>query len=182
MKKMSWSCKNDKPAGVEIPAPPEASIAAQDSKSFAEGNVQAILAKGGPVGGFLWAHLHGKHNDRAGETKYTISISVFDDTNFPYLVAEVLNTKVEGVLDKPERHRHCFGTFVPVGEYVEYLKLAFENNVPLKVVISGDRDRNDWDWITSEAKELYQKFAAGEIPQLELLNKITNGEKPPFLR
>lgn len=179
---MSWRCKNDNPSGIEIPAPTESHIVAQDTKYFAKGNAQAILAKGGPGGAFLWAHLHGIHNDRYGETNYSITALVTDDSNYPYMITDILNTTVEGVVDKPERHRHCYATFVPSGEYADFLNLAIENNRPLKVLISGDRDRNDIEWLIREAKEAFNKFAAGQIGSTELLNIINHGEKPPFLR
>lgn len=177
---MSWNCKNDKPDGVEIPAPPQNVRVAEATKHFAEGDFQAILAKGGPDEGFLWAHLHGIHNDRAGETKYTVSVFVLDDSNYNYFLPVALETTVEGVLDKPERHRHCFAQFTPEGVYVDRLKKAFDKGIKLRIDISGDRDRNDIAWATEEIKNALRKYYAGEISSIQALDILNQGKKPAY--
>lgn len=186
---MDWKCANDDGGSAEISAPPEDVRVAQGSKSFAEGDAQAILAKGGPMGAYLWAHLHGIHNDRHGETDYTITVTVKDASGWCYLIAPVVNTTVKGVLDKPKRHRHCYIQYaLPPGQEADDLKMAIANNIGLVVDVNGDRDRNDIDWLTSSLKdvmndvlrELLQRFAAGQASVTEVLQKINEGKQRPF--
>lgn len=182
---MSWNCKNDKPDDIEIPAPPENRRVTSANKDFAEGKFEAILSKGGPTDAYLWAHLHGVHNDRQGETHYSVGVKVVDEDNYVYMFSPPLLTTVTGVWDKSERHRHCFLQYsLPPGQEADWLKIAIEKK-KLVIEIAGDRDRNDLDWFKDligeqfdEIKDLIQDFANGKVDIIQLLQKVNNGRAP----
>lgn len=189
-----WKCANDNPDSVNINPPSENVRISHASKSFAKGDCEVILAKGGPMGVFFWAHLHGIHNDRFGETRYIMSAIVKGkEDGFIYgVLYPALNTVVKGVSDKPERHRHCFiQTVLPPGQEAEWLKLAVENGTALEIEIIAERDRDDIDWVITSLKDLINdnnqlinilnNFISGELGVVELLNKLNNGKLPHFL-
>ncbi|MDZ4422643.1 hypothetical protein [Bacillus cereus] len=186
---MAWNCSYEENE-VAISPPPESERIAQGGKSFAEGNAEAFLAKGGPEGIYLWGHLHGIHNDRwHGETNYTITITVTDASGFCYMIADVLKTTVEHRVQQAERHRHCYGQFLPPGQYAEWLKMAIENKRELIVSVDGDRQRDDIEWITSSIKdlikgpveELLKRFEVGGVSIGEVLDAINEGKTPSFI-
>lgn len=187
----NWNCANDDADGVRLEPPAESSRVLEAEKSFAVGNAQAILATGGPSGAFLWAHLHGIHEDRQGESHYAVCNLIRDNDGFYYMISPVLRTTVEGVLDKPERHRHCYlQNVLPDSDEANWLTMAIDNGVDLQLEIAGDRDRDDIDWLTTTLKDilteelqnLLDEYTAGAVGVLEVLRKINEGRTPPFLR
>lgn len=171
----AWQCTNDKPDSAVIAKP--SSQLADAKKSFAEGEVEAILGKGGPTGVFLWAHLHGIHPDRAGSSSYKIAILVRDEANFYFLAAPLLSEKVSGVLDKSERHRHCFGQFhLPAGPSAEALINVIESGRTLVVEIHGERNNAGFFGDVAEgAKNGIRDFLSGGVTPGALLDRLNAG-------
>lgn len=174
-----WQCANDSGNSVKIDPPPVDVRIAQGTKSFAKGEAEAILAKGGPTDVFVWSHLHGIHHDRYGESHYTVSVAVTDESNYPYFISPPLTTTVKGVPDKSERHRHCYAAFSP---QTDDLKMAITSNKTLKVLVKGSRERDDWKWLTQEFNEIFSdisevdvmKYIKGEISPEDLLKILQN--------
>ncbi|HFK1462304.1 hypothetical protein AB4Z03_25565 [Bacillus sp. YAF12_1] len=186
---MSWNCANDSGDSAKIDPPPEQFIVARGAKDFAEGNGEAILAKGGPRGAYVWAHLHGEHHDRFGESNYSLVYKVEDASKYLFHLGIPLSTTVEGVLDKPVRHRHCYiQDAPPPGQIADDLKGAIDNNIPLNVVVEGERDRDLLKWleklfedIADEAlKALLQEFVKGEVNVSEVIAMVNKGKTRPF--
>lgn len=181
-----WKCANDEAEHVKIDEPPQENRIAEGSKSFALGDCKAILAKGGPSDCFVFAHLHAIHGDRHGESHYTISVTIDGEDKYPYFISDPLTTTVEGVWDKPERHRHCFAAFNPP---TDDLKLAIQNNKKLIVKVRGSRERDDWKWLTQEFKEILEDvseevvkgYLSGAISPVDML-RILQGNSPEIGR
>lgn len=189
-----WKFANDKPDSIWVDPPQEAFRVASAKEYFAEGFVEAYLAKGGPAGAFLWVHLHGKHNDRYGETRYTLNATVTDESGYPYMVVPYMETVVEGVIDKPERHRHGLIIMMnPQGEQADWLKMAVDNGVKLTINLNGDRKRDDVAFVKGQLEkilkkaisdamaEAYIRFMNSEILPLEMLKILQDGKKPSFI-
>lgn len=186
----NWNCANDDADSVRLDPPPESNRIATHTKRFAVGEAIAMLAKGGPMGAYLWSHLHGIHEGRIGESHYAVIVLLKDTDGFYYMISPGILTTVKGVIDKPERHRHCFIQFtLPDSQENEWLKMAIENNISLELEIAGDRDRNDIDWlqttlkdiVTEALKGILDAYVGGRSTVLEVLRAINNGKQPPFL-
>lgn len=162
---MSWNCANDSGDSVKLNPPPEQGRLSQSEKSFAQGNAEAILAEGGPEDFFIWAHLHGIHGDRYGETNYTMSALVKDEKGYYYMGTDVLKTTVEGVPDKPKRHRHCYAQFEPDPEEGEKMRRALQRGRKFEIEIVSDRDRNDIKWATDSIKDIIKDLNKGKEPE-----------------
>ncbi|MDA2275118.1 hypothetical protein PDN39_27285 [Bacillus cereus] len=187
----AWRCDYDDANSVKLPPPPEDYRVKEDNKNFATGNFEAILAKGGPTGAYLWSHLHGIHPDRVGESHYAVVVLVRGVDGYTYMLSPAILTTVAGVLDKPERHRHCYLQFVlPNSQESEWLRFAIENDTEFILEIAGDRDRNDIDWLTTTLKdiltealrEILDAYIRGEADVLEVLRAINNNEPPSFIK
>jgi hypothetical protein len=184
--KGDWRCANDKDDSVRLDEP--AQKVAEGSRDFAQGDAKAILGKGGPSGVFLWAHLHAIHPDRNGSSRYKIAVLVRDEGGWYYMAAPLLDAKVDGVLDKPKRHRHCFGQFrLPPGDDADALREAVNGNVKLTVEVYGDRNNGGiLADLPEEAKKVIGKYLgeqvgqylAGKITAKDLLHNLNAGKSP----
>jgi len=176
--KGSWKFANDKPDPIRT-NPPSTKIA-QGEKSFAKGEAEAVLGKGGPTGAFVWAHWHGIHPDRQGKTKYKVTALVRDEGGYYYMALPLLDQEVEGVGDKKERHRHGYGQFVlPPGDDAEFLKLAVDGDVKLIVEVNGTRENEGFfGTLKEEAQEKVKEFLSGTIGEIDLLKSLNEGKTP----
>lgn len=161
----SWQCAHDSAKPVKIPKPPGEHRIDEDSKSFARGDIQMILAHGRD-GPFVWAHLHAVHNDRQGETQYRVSGLVLDkEYKQSYLVIPRKNTKAKGVWDKADRHKHCFGTFsfpsgkAPDSDTAEHLSIRVGGVRKNGGFLSGD--------LPEEVKSRFEQYVLGKIGMSE---------------
>ncbi|WP_154990912.1 hypothetical protein [Priestia megaterium] len=150
-----------------------------------------MLAKGGPVGAYLWGHLHAIHSDRTGETSYAAVATIRGDDGYLFNISPVIVETISGVLDKPERHSHCYLQFVlPESDQREWLKEAVENGTHLNIRVDGDRDRNDIDWassalkdiLTEVVKELLEDYVTGSASVIDVLKAVNNNQPPAFKR
>lgn len=187
----AWRCENDDGDSVRTSPPPEEYRVKEATKTFATGDFQVILSKGGPTGAYLWSHLHGIHPDRTGESHYAVIVLVKGVDGYTYMVSPAIMTTVAGVLDKPERHRHCYLQFIlPDSQESEWLSSAVENNREFVLEIAGDRDRNNIDWFTTSLKdiltetlkEILDAYITGTADVLEVLRAINANEPPPFIK
>lgn len=169
------------------PPADDAVVVKAEPKSFAQGECDATLAKGGPAGAFLWAHLHGRHNDRLSKTKYKGVILIKDKGGFYYGVTPVIEMEVEGVPDKPARDKHAYGQFVPEGDTAKFLKQAIENKTEIIIEIAMSRERKDGDFVADILKGPFKDavLAYFGVPNAdaakgaaELLKKLNEGKKP----
>lgn len=184
MVNMGWQCANDDGHGAEIPEPTASYQIGRKTEYFAQGQFDAIFAKDEITGGYLWGHLHGIHNDRQGETTYNVTVDVATPSGKRLILADTLTTTVEGVLDKPRRHRHCYGVFEPEGKYEEQLKKAIELNLELQIRIVAHRDRASFtEWfssqvigpVTDEMRDAFKKFVEGQIGSEAILDILNEG-------
>ena len=178
----AWRCANDK--ANEIPQAQPPSPVAQGSKSFATGQVTASLAKGGPDGVFLFAHLHAKHPGRSSETNFRIGVLVRDEGGYYYMATPALSTDVKGVADKPTRHRHCSGQFRPASkEAAEELRDALANGVTLTIEVIGSRKRqNDLEnaiqGLRGVAEQAAIQYLTGGLSSGQLVDQANAGKAP----
>lgn len=175
-----WQSRNDSGDSVRREPPRDDVVVAVGSKSFAEGKAEAKLATGGPSGAFVWAHLHGVHPDRMGSTTYRLTVLVRDEGGYYYLATPYLESKVEGVLDKPDRHRHSYGQFhLPEGHAAKALAAAVAGKGKLIVEFNGTRDNKGFFGdIPESAQDLVGKYLKGTISQIELLTELNQGKRP----
>lgn len=140
-----WSFANDNSDKIRIENPPDTVVLTNAKKYFAKGDVVAKLVKGGPAGAYIYAHFHGIHNDRFGETNYKVGIVVRGKKDgYYYLVVPVMDTDVKGVADKSERHRHGKILFtLPPGRDADLFKDAINKGVEMEILITGIRDRDN---------------------------------------
>jgi hypothetical protein len=180
--KGSWRCANDKASEIPQTQPP--SPVTTGSKTFATGNVVASLAKGGPDGVFLFAHLHGKHPGRSSETNFRVGVMVRDEGGYYYMATPALSTDVKGVADKPTRHRHCSGQFRPANkEAADELLSALANGVTLTVEVIGSRKRqNDLEnavqGLRGVAEQLAIQYLTGGSSSGQMLSQANAGKSP----
>ncbi|WP_341347142.1 hypothetical protein [Paenibacillus sp. FSL H3-0469] len=179
-----WNCAKGNGSGVEIDAPPQAVRVSEGHIDFAVGasKADAILAKGGPADCFIWSHFHGIHQDRYGQSDYTLCILVTDESNYPYFISGPLSETIKGEIDKPDVHLHCYAAFPPTTD----LQTAVNNNnKKLTVTLKGSRKRDDWGWLTKELQgifsdlkeEVVEKYIKGSISPENLL-LILQGKSP----
>ncbi|MGK0531760.1 hypothetical protein [Bacillus sp. 'calajunan'] len=180
---MGWQCDYDE-SDVRIPGPEASHEISREIKHFAEGDFTAILAKDEIVGAYLWGHLHGIHNDRYGETTYTVTLSVTAPSGRSLILAPFLETTVEGRATQPDRHKHCYGSFEPEGKYENQIKGAIRDGIALIIKIDAHRDRASvLEWleakvvgpVTEEIKNAFQKFIKGEIGSESILDILNQG-------
>lgn len=173
-----WKSANDSPDAVKTEPP--AQQVGKGSRSFAEGEAEAVLGKGGPTGVFLWAHLHAVHPDRNGSSTYKVSVLVRDEGNYYYMATPRLESKVEGVLDKPDRHRHSYGQFrLPPGDDADALKDAVDGGVALIVEVNGKRqNKGFFGDIPDQAKTIIGDYLDAKIDAKQMLGKLNQGKSP----
>ena len=166
--------------------PPKDSQVASARKSFApKGSVfEVALAKGGPNGLFVYAHLHGIHNDRTGHTDYACAAFLRDDGGYYYAVLPALRTEVKGKTSKPDRHRHCSGQFVfPSEESKAALQTAIAAGAKITIEIAATRDRTDGlkelaEKYKDEVKGMVVQYLAKQVGADQLLDKLNEGKSP----
>lgn len=173
-----WRCADDNADSVKIERPSEQ--IAEDSESFAEGSAEAILGKGAPTDVFLWATLHVIQRDRTGSSTYRVTALVRDVNGWYYMATPRLETTVEGVSNKTERHRYAYGVFrVPAGDDAEALKKAIDMGVDLIVEIHGERgNKGYFGDVPMENQKIIQKYLAGQIEADELLKSLNKRKSP----
>ncbi len=178
--KGDWKSANDSGDSAQISPPNPSAVVAAGTRDFAEGNAEAKLAKGGPSGVFLWAHLHGIHPDRNGSSTYKLTVLVRDEGGYHYMATPRLESKVVGVLDKPERHRHSYGQFrLPPGDDADALKDAVGGGVKLIVEINATRENKGFFGdVPEQAKQLIGKYLEGQLSQIDLLKQLNIGKSP----
>ena len=113
-----------------------------------------------------------------GSTTYRLIVLVRDEGGYYYLATPSLESKVEGVLDKPDRHRHSYGQFhLPRGDLASSLIAAIDGKVKLIVEVNGSRDNKGFfGEIPESAKKLVGKYLEGTISQIELLTELNQGK------
>jgi len=170
----SWACALDE--AVTIPQEEPLHPIAHIHQDFASGSFVADLATG-PDGIFVYAHLHGIQNGHSGQAEYYGSALVEDDGGYYYMATPVVHATVEGVADRPRRHIHCAGQFLPLsGE----LKQAIDSNIPLHLVFAGSRERT---WIKGDKPNTLTRtdaynFLLGKVSGTDLLAKLNVGKTP----
>ena len=156
---LQWRAANDDPGAVLIPPPAQPLLKAE--KKFAKGEVTAVIARGGPTGVYIWTHLHGVHGDRGGTTDYSVGLILSDSaTNFPILTIHAYQMTVEGVIDKPDRHRHAFG-FAPVKDRqtADNIQSAFEAGTLKLVIVASRQNRGVTKFVEEDLKPIAQHLA-----------------------
>lgn len=174
-----WQSQNDSGDSTRREQPKDEVVVAEGNKSFAEGKAEAKLAKGGPSGAFLWAHLHGVHPDRMGSTTYRLAVLVRDEGGYYYMVTPRLESKVEGVLDKPDRHRHSYGQFhLPRGDAASTLIKAMNGDAKLIVEVTGSRDNKGFFGDVAESAKLVGKYLDGTALPDRTAHRTQSGKAP----
>lgn len=149
---------------------------------LAKGKLEAMLVKGGPTGAWVWAHFHGRHKDRHGETHFNGYVTVTDDSGFSYMVTPSVSFTVKGVLDKPDRNKHKWAQFTASGETATWLKMAVDQGTTLHVNCHASRDRNDVNWIANQFKGILKGYLEGNTPYASLLRELNAGKTPQINR
>ncbi|MGC6175508.1 hypothetical protein [Lacrimispora sp. 38-1] len=171
----SWFFAYDEPDDIRIENPPNTEILTSSKKSFAVGDVEAKLVKGGPTGAYIYAHFHGIHEGVGGDTLYKVGIVVRGKKDgYCYLVVPRMETTVSGVSDRQERHRHGKILFtLPAGKDADIFRDAISKGTEMEILIIGTRNKKELfsdiiDKIPPELKKIFIDII------IEYLSKYTD--------
>jgi hypothetical protein len=173
-----WHCALDAGNGVNQTEPPALARLARVQQNFAPqgSNFIADLNKGGPTGVFLYTHLHGIQNDRYGQATYYMTVLVEDEGGYVYWATPPLVESVHGVGDKPSRHVHCAGQWLPDSPE---LRQALARGVKLQLAFIGGRNRTDvWGDIAPSIQNFFADYFGKKLGLGDLLAKLNVGKSP----
>lgn len=150
-------------------APPGNVVVKSGNKGMATGSLEAKLVEGGALTDpYIWVHLHARHNDRLGSTKYdNVVVSLVDAKNKRPLASTTVRTfEVKGRgTGGPDNNAHWYFVIEPNNDKQKQLfEAAVKKPDAVEFVLEADRNRDLGRDISNTLKDLY-KQTGGSLQQ-----------------